>query len=256
MNVVDNFADDVDQKVGIWEFGDLLYRAARYKSLPYILKNNFYYDTYDFSNIIKSDNLLMDDYTFYGKLKNQKLSYDELAGKSFKIYHLRGAHPAFDMNEYVVKSEDATIYTQGMGSLKIVYEYLEQMKDLGLYDDATIIITADHGQNFNDGYRQNELSALNMSKCSNPILFIKEPSSNKDKAMDISHKEITQLNLIQSISDYCEYGINKVSVGIDDVGDTEHVERCMIYRRSKDIPFQKYVVNGYVKDFSNWQLIE
>lgn len=34
---------------------------------------------------------------------------------------------------------------QGTGSLKIVYEYLEQLRALGKYEDTTIIITADHG---------------------------------------------------------------------------------------------------------------
>lgn len=35
---------------------------------------------------------------------------------------------------------------QGIGALTIVAEYIKVLKELGLYDEATIVVTADHGE--------------------------------------------------------------------------------------------------------------
>ena len=59
---------------------------------------------------------------------------------------------------------------QGLGSLHIVSEYLEELKRLGLYDEATIVVTADHGEWY---------IAEDIVRPTSPIMLVK-PSTQPD----------------------------------------------------------------------------
>lgn len=43
---------------------------------------------------------------------------------------------------------------QAKGAFKMVFDYLDELKRLGVYEDATIVITADHGQWPSNGDRE------------------------------------------------------------------------------------------------------
>ena len=67
----------------------------------------------------------------------------------FSLYHMRGVHRGGGgighINQYVEFTPNSTIYQQTAGALTIVIEYINQMRSLGIYDNANIIIMADHG---------------------------------------------------------------------------------------------------------------
>ena len=70
----------------------------------------------------------------------------------FRFYHLVGSHLPCNMNaegEYVGEWR-STAYEQTKGVFKSITAFMNQMKELGIYDDATIIVTADHGR-FDEG---------------------------------------------------------------------------------------------------------
>ena len=50
-----------------------------------------------------------------------------------------------DENGVDIGLDNSTLDQQAKGSMKIVEEYIKQLKELGQYDNTTIIITADHG---------------------------------------------------------------------------------------------------------------
>ncbi len=85
------------------------------------------------------------DPDFYTKLTTEGLSANE-SGKVFTFLQLRGCHPPFAMNENCeqVSSGSATSLQQTTGAFKIIKEYINQMKALGIYENSTIIITGDH----------------------------------------------------------------------------------------------------------------
>ena len=73
------------------------------------------------------------------------LTVDQTDKKYIQMIHLRGAHAPYsadangNYNASVGRNENIA------GYMHMVDDYIQRMKALGLYDDATIIITADHG---------------------------------------------------------------------------------------------------------------
>ena len=83
--------------------------------------------------------------TFFQKLKSGGLSVTD----EHNVYawtHLLGAHVPHTTDETGEPSEDADEISQCRGYLHMISEYMQQMKKLGVYDDAVIVITADHGE--------------------------------------------------------------------------------------------------------------
>lgn len=79
----------------------------------------------------------------------------------FTIHHLWGAHTPTDMETF----EEQMAYL-----LTIVREYMYNLKAFGVYDDATIIVMADHGTHDIANYPD-----------STPMFMIKEPHKSSDK---------------------------------------------------------------------------
>lgn len=67
-------------------------------------------------------------------------------GNAFRMIHLTGMHPPYTMDadcQYQESGVDAA--EQMRGCMKQVRDYLTQLKDVGRYEDAAILILADHG---------------------------------------------------------------------------------------------------------------
>lgn len=81
----------------------------------------------------------------------------------FKFYAMQGAHTPYNMNRYgeTVESGSVDIYEKTLGAFTVLNEIFTGLKENGVYDKATIIILADHG----DGWT-----------C-NPTLLVKYPES-------------------------------------------------------------------------------
>jgi hypothetical protein len=131
---------------------NMLFLTA-YRYAPVVLKPIFYDD---YTAKLSTDNAAFtfekpiswnDDVGFYDALRDEKLV---IQGEynCFKFYFLRGAHGPFDINEKTEKVEKDTVtyYEQILGTLNLVNEYFDQMKELGIYDNSTIIVMADHGE--------------------------------------------------------------------------------------------------------------
>jgi len=86
------------------------------------------------------------DLAFYNRLTSETvgLSADE-EKNVFSFVHLLGSHNPYGYNENVKPSKNSNTISQTRGCFKILEEYFNQMKNLGIYDDATIIVMADHG---------------------------------------------------------------------------------------------------------------
>ena len=93
-----------------------------------------------------------------------------------------GAHWPYTLDKQGARANGTDLITQSEGSLGIVADYLREMKRLGLYDSATIIITADHGY-----WR---LNADELEYASSPIMLVKPPESAEEAAQPLKVSEV------------------------------------------------------------------
>lgn len=119
--------------------------ASAYRMAPELLKPYFYANIDEYSDVvsIKENKINHNNYDFYRDLKKKGLSTDETSNY-YIVQHLKGPHN-FNTDEFGYYKENSTLEETSKGCMVIVEEYLKQLKELGVYENATIIITADHG---------------------------------------------------------------------------------------------------------------
>ena len=226
-----------DVKVSLSDVFDAYVDASYYKLLPNILKAQIYYDVagYDYTNFVKMMNYAgratqMNNPDYYSKLTSIGLSAD-IESNLFTVQHILGTHAPCSTSEDCTYLEGATLMQTQKGCIVLLNEYFTQMKELGVYDDATIIVTSDHGDFWKD---------------IQPIFFIKEPHVVRDNC-EIVSTPISHADLLPTI--LANVGVDYSSIGtsIYDFSKTSEREREHYVRKMDssypDVP--KYNSNAY-----------
>lgn len=233
---------------------------ARYQMAPFAAKQFYQYTTQTLQELAVQDGGI---YSVSG-VKDDMAVADYLDGaglrtgdreKLFKLIHLHGAHPPFGVDESSDKPHRAAMLRQAKASMEIVYRYLEQMKHLGLYENATIIITADHGENYlyDPVIGRNELVKLYMERTSSPILLVKHP--NQGTGIADSKAPVSQKELIAEIMNAVNPRLEGYGQTLEEIDEDEVRERIFIYKKGA----KKYVksrIVGDVSDPDNWEIME
>lgn len=132
---------------------------------------------------------------FNEQLLSRGLTVDQTDSKYIQMIHLRGAHSPYTVDANGFTKENASREENIAGYLQMIKNYIAEMKRLGLYDDATIIITADHGDK---------------SKNMQVVYFIKEAGETHEKMDEntapISHDDFPGTLLAVIGGDYSQYG--------------------------------------------------
>lgn len=141
-----------------------------YRYMPHILKRFFWLYTGEFDQYqlgSSGQEYAINDAAYLSGLLEKGLSVNN-EKNIFRLVHLNGAHPPYQLNEYAqeVGEEQTSSEQQRKGALYILENYIDKLKELGLYEDATIVIMADHGQ-------KNLLE--------HGILLVKEPGKAEEK---------------------------------------------------------------------------
>lgn len=148
-----------------------LLKFSTYRFAPYVCKPAVEVLTSDFDKVVTSVDTPLcttDNVEFYQRLKDEPLSIDPNVKKLFVYEHLLGAHPPLRMDAQANHVEEDTTQIETIrGVFTIIDEYLTQLKALGVYDQASIIITADHGS-FPSGLT--------------PFLYLKRPGETHDQS--------------------------------------------------------------------------
>lgn len=206
----------VNSYIGL-EKAMLQFTAFRY--FPHVMKQfvwfysgifDQYRDSTDGVEPYSSDNL-----AFYSGIKDHKLQ-TESRKNMYSFIHLTGTHPPFTLKEDVTPAEDGTVtgVSQGIACLNIVLEYITQLKELGVYDNTMIIVTADHGMG--DG----------IGRC--PIFLVKFFDGNG--AVDVSNAPISHENLLPTIMKECGLDDdNKDGKSVKDILESDITERKYFY---------------------------
>ena len=121
-----------------------------YRYVPHILKRFFWLYTGEFDQYQSGSSAkeyIIDDAAYFSGLMENGLTVNE-EKSIFRLVHLNGAHPPYQLNEYAeeVGEDHTSSEMQRKGALHILENYIEKLKQLGLYEDDTIIVMADHGQ--------------------------------------------------------------------------------------------------------------
>lgn len=122
-----------------------MFKMSAYRMFPEALKPCFYTNMEEYVGIVsvKGNNMCHNNYDFYRDLLEKGLRTDKKSNY-FIVQHLMGPH-SLTTDEFGAYKENATREETTKGCMVIVEEYINQLKELGVYDDAAIIITSDHG---------------------------------------------------------------------------------------------------------------
>lgn len=138
-------------------------KIAEYRYMPYLFKRFFDIGKVDFKAYVGySADFNYADSDYYKDLILTKSSSNN---NYFIFEHLSGPHPPCD--DYLEET---------VNCLNIVKEYIKQLKEMNLYDDAFIIVTSDHGR-----HTSNFTEAA-----ATPIFMVKE-AGKSHKEMDITN---------------------------------------------------------------------
>lgn len=253
-DAVANYSDEVNVKCKVGNTYSTMRQTAMYTLVPFCLKQNYAYYTSDIMDMIDADEMwsIENDLPFYNSLIKTGLSINNEYENSFRFYHMRGDHEPFYLSEdlqYDKTGRENNIYSQARGSLKIVYEYLKQLKELGKYDDATIIITADHGKIINFDSENNRPDEPTM-----PIMLVKEPNQSNNSLLisdaPVSQTEIMPLIMKQIGRDWKLYGKT-----FDEIPADKERQR-FYYASTLDGYELRFSILGNANEIESWSVAE
>lgn len=171
-------------------------KMSCYRFSPYAIKPTFYVNVNAYTDIVQiRGNCIYHNNSGFNKILTEEggLTTDD-KHNYYVVQHLMGAHSyetTAEGNYTTESSREETI----KGCMVIMEEYFRQLKELGVYDDATIIVTSDHG-----GPRDSQV-----------VFFIKEPGEHHDVMQEtsapIAHTEYMATIARAAGLDYAKYGL-------------------------------------------------
>ncbi len=257
---LDGLADNVvDGRVTVDQTQILkkMLKLSLYRYVPHVLKPRMWMSTADFTSnttLIRQDPWMYvpDDFQTDSLLRKEGLTVQHNQN-NFALIHLNGSHEPINMDENIRHVEVSKITTeaiarQTMGCFKIIFEYLRQLKALGLYESATIAICGDHGYSYND---------RNLKAASTTNLFLKPKGSAKTHLLmnnapgTHAYFQATVLKAAGLPSD--SYGTTL----FDLTGDSQNVRKYYNEVNVKDGTryLEEYEIVGDARNFENWRKI-
>ena len=188
-----------------------------FKTLPYPLKRFSRIDQMNFNQSrvdTTYEPFIWDDTKFYHEtLKNSSEKTDE---KMFSYIHLEGAHVPLNLNKEVEVVDGGTdYYTKVRASLTVAKGFIDYLKNNDAYDNATIVILADHGYDA-DG---------RVAGRQNPLLMVKGVGETHSK-MRVSKKQVSFADLAEMFEDLLD---DKNSTELFENVEEEGRERRYLY---------------------------
>ena len=202
---------------------------------------------------------LIDDVRYYNRLCEFGLTLEDGDyDGAFRFIHLLGSHYPFSYDEEAnfIGDDQSNVFRQSQGALHIVYEYIDQLKELGVYENTTIIVTADHG------YWTITLDPI--EETSTPIMFVKpEQSAEADaKPMVTDEKPVSHLDLQATVLDamgldYSKYASRGEWSGYSMFDDIDPArKRYYLTTDSLEdltaVSFREYLIDGNALVWSSW----
>ena len=197
------------------------------------------------------------DPDFYFRLTMEDpISVNDSWKAAFRFYHLWGLHFGFDWNadmDYASYNDETPVDTEALrGDFVLLEEYLSQMDALGILDDATIIVTADHGH-------PDENETLQVRDARMPLILVKQAGADRSQPMQVSGAPVSHEDFEASVMD--AFGLDASAYGTPFWGWAEDSDRVRYYYYTAhrtdlegEMGLREYEIAGDARDFANWKL--
>ncbi len=260
----------LDNQLDVFGALRILYKTALCRDMPWVFKPRFWYYTEDLNvrmrrqvNMdevdLSSQPYTEDDLKYYQELQHYGLSIDDTGQNgSFRFIHLFGSHPPYTLDRNVERTEDPSkqnVDEQTIASYRIVEAYIAELKRLGVYENTSFIITADHG----DWY----LTDNDIQTPSNPVIMYKPAGQTAEEAaqpMQISDAPVWHYDILaQTLKDMGvdQQTLSNYTTPLDEVHEGDVRPRYYIETLSngkRDIFVREFVINGNANDINDWSL--
>lgn len=232
---VDNL---ITEKIAMTDtIADKFNKLVKFRISPHYLKKMYYqFDSDVQTSMIQNKGIKpyeIDDSKFYDDMcVGLKLSEKK---NCFQFYHLQGIHYPWVLDENlkpIKEGEKGTASKAALGRLRIVYEYFTQMQRNNIYDNATIVVLADHGYNHMLGRR--------------PLFMIKQPNAHNDY-LQTSNRPSMVADLMPFVCKRFEHNINKPDDEIN-----AYKRNRFFYYEEKEGGFSKYRIKNNAKEQTSW----
>ena len=153
-NIFDNIEENVDYDLK-YDFQRMFIELSSillYRSLPQRLKYYYYDEVMDLKGIVfvethGANTATYQNYKMFEELKENSLK--AVDDDPYLIYqYMWGLHMPYNTGsacEYVRNSSSITYLDSVRGMMVYLNEYLQQLKEIGVYDNSAVIVMADHG---------------------------------------------------------------------------------------------------------------
>lgn len=179
---------------------------------PYVWMDSSAFDTYK-NAVGDNDVYSYDNIVLHQLFQGQQIVKDDK--QHFKFIYGQGVHYPYTNDENFNPISDSHSHEDAIGAaksvLKLCTQYIDMMKEAGVYDNTTIIIMADHGYYW-DGV------------LTNPLMMIKP--CNSQKPFEISDAPTSHINFqgtVASVFGYNDDG--RYGVSISNISKTDTPER-------------------------------
>lgn len=212
------------------------YQLSMYQVLPDFFKSIVNINSIDYRNVISRGEGDTAVYTNDDFLNNLDLKINKSGEKYLIVQHLLGAHIPENPMEGTKKG------------LEIVRRTVQQLKEKDLYDKVTIIVTADHGFQY-------ETIPDEPCRAATPMFMIKKAGESHD-SMKYSAAPIYHTDLLATILD-CEglydYDNDKDVLGtsIFNIGENDSRERIWVDTINEINKYHVYTFTGDTKDLED-----
>lgn len=226
-----------------------LLTLSAYRYAPLLMKPFFWCYTDEVANSAfrESKRYEIDESKYAAQLAGA-LSADR-EKNSFKFYHFFGPHAPYTLNEDGTKSDAPTdVVSQTKGSFQILYNMFDRMKQLGIYKDAAIIITADHGDPVYD--------SKPLQKATRIGLFYKPPGA-ENTPLSESKAPVSLENIPATVLKSMDLAYTGYARPLDEIKEGESLTRNF-YKAVTEDGHEKelyiYEITGDAANFDHWKL--
>ncbi len=214
------------------------FKLTLFKYLPYYFKKFIHCNTNSFSSMIWPEPFLMVNRDFYEDLLEDNVGHT--GDKVFRYYHVEGGHVPFvyDKDVNSIPEEEGTYRQNVEASMTIAGAFVNKLREAGVYDNATIIIMADHGYSDDVGGIMDRF---------NPLLMIK--SFGEKHPYAVSQAPLSYVDLPEAYNRLLEHKTAEECFDARE-GDAR-VRRLLWLEWLKEEYMVEYYQDGYASDYQN-----
>lgn len=257
VGLTDNIYSTAEDNISYPTMLRMMLSLSAYVYAPEAFKPFFWMYTGDLTAINSiPDGYRINDPQFWREMNERGIAKEDAPGM-FTFYHLSGAHSPFIMDEQGKEVGqtfgEQAMYAQAAGNMNMIFRYLDALREAGLYDNTTVIISADHG-------RSEVMEYPEGAYC--PSLFIKPAGADSAAVMAVSDKQVCQDSLRASIISY--FGLDTSAYGrtIESIAEDEEIARYFWFEGCDETSAQweanmiTFEIRGDANAFENWTEID